>query len=171
MPAKKQPTMPAKKQPIEREIRGTVQATNISPKGAVEGVLVKTESGMIQLNFPKHEPSTSAPAFSVGAKVCLRAKLETEEFEHPVYELSDAEASVEGVIARLNYARHGEINGFHLHDGTFVHLTPDVATEYDLRIGYRAAVTGKRKQGEAALVIDARSVVLSKTAPRVSASS
>ncbi|HYQ14150.1 MAG TPA: hypothetical protein VEQ58_00270 [Polyangiaceae bacterium] len=159
----------SKKQPIAREIRGTVTATNISPKGVVEGVLVDTGKGLIQLNFPKHAARGSSATFTVGQQLQLQAKLETDEYEHPVYELAETETSVAGAITRLNYARHGEINGFHLDDGTFVHLTPEIASEYDLRVGAHAAASGALRLGDAATVIDARRVELSKPPRRARA--
>jgi hypothetical protein len=141
-------------------LRGKVRAFNVSPKGHIEGALFDTRDGPVQVNFPKSEAERLAGAMSVGATVDLRGALQTDEFEHPVYLVEDGveDTHVSGTIVRLNHALHGETNGCHLDDGTFVHLKPEGARKSRLRVGERIKVFGARRSGPAAVVLEARSV-------------
>ncbi len=141
-----------------RQLRGTVLAFNISPKGDIEGALVETATGTAQLNFPKHAAAAMANTMRVGSKVDVAADEEPDEGDHPVYRASDEAAVVRGTIVRLNYALHGEVNGCHLDDGTFVHLKPDAAKKHKLRIGDKIKATGSRRSGADAVVLEAKSL-------------
>ncbi len=134
-------------------LRGRVLALNFSPKGDIEGLLLGTDEGMAQVNLPKD----SAPSedCTIGATVSLRVDAEDQHGEHPVYRLADQRTVVSGVVARLNYARHGEVNGFVLENGPFVHLKPDGARKHDVRVDEHVTVSGVRRQGSAIAVIDA----------------
>jgi len=141
------------------QLRGKVLAYNISPKGHIEGVLIETDSGLAQLNFPKH--GADARMMTVGAKVDVAVELEHDRGDHPVYASSDAEVYATGTILRLNYALHGDVNGCHLDDGTFVHVKPDEAKGYDLRVGAKITATGSRRVGADAVVLDAETIKVS----------
>ncbi|MEO7730840.1 MAG: hypothetical protein ABIY55_07715 [Kofleriaceae bacterium] len=142
------------------QLRGKVLAFNISPKGHVEGVLIETDSGVAQLNFTKH--GADARMMRVGAKVDVAVELEHDRGDHPVYAPSDAEFHATGTIVRLNHALHGDINGCHLDDGTFVHIKPDEAKGYDLRIGAKVTASGSRRFGADAVVLDAHTIQVSE---------
>jgi hypothetical protein len=137
-------------------LRGEVTAFNISPKGHIEGVLLRTSSGRAQVNFPKRGSEALPGSMKVGSKVALQVELKSDEEEHPVYELCDAEAEVTGTVVGLNYALHGEVNGCHLDDGTFVHLKPEGAKRHALRVGNKVRATGVRRAGPSCVVLDAR---------------
>jgi hypothetical protein len=140
------------------QLRGEVSAFNISPKGHVEGVLLETSKGRVQVNFPKHDSDALSASMKVRAKVALHVKLENDDEEHPVYELCDADAKVTGTVVRLNYALHGEVNGCHLDDGTFVHLKPEGAKKHSLRVGDKVEAIGTRRAGPSCVVLEAREV-------------
>jgi hypothetical protein len=144
--------------PSSSHLQGKVVAFNISPKGQVEGALVETTTGAVQLNFPKHAAETFARLMHVGSTVELQADLETDGGHHAVYRAADSDVETDGTIIRLNYALHGEVNGYHLDDGTFIHVTPDGAKKYELRVGERVKVYGPRRQGTDAVILEARSV-------------
>ncbi|HSY21530.1 MAG TPA: hypothetical protein VK841_05420 [Polyangiaceae bacterium] len=148
MPKHSQPSAPC-------QLRGEVVAFNIGPKGDVEGVLLATSTGAAQVNFPKHDSDSLARSMKPGTKVKLHVKLENDDEAHPVYQLCDARAEVTGTVMRLNYALHGEVNGFHLDDGTFVHLKPEGAKKHSLRVGDKVKAIGGRRVGPAAVVLDA----------------
>jgi hypothetical protein len=139
-------------------LRGKVVAFNISPKGHIEGALIETAAGAKQLNVSKHDAETLARSMRVGSMIDLQADLEADEGDHVVYRAEDSEAETDGTIIRLNYALHGEVNGCHLDDGTFVHVTPEGARKYELRVGERIKGSGPRRQGADAIVLQARSV-------------
>jgi hypothetical protein len=144
-------------------LRGRVTSFNVSPKGDLEGVLLQLRDGVAQLNFAKgaHEV---AERWAIGSNVVLRGVLEEEGFAHPVYRLEPEETSVRGKVARLNFARHGEPNGFVLEDGTFVHQKPDGAKKQRVRVGDRVRATGEVRVGRAATVLEATSVTREATA-------
>jgi hypothetical protein len=137
---------------------GKVVAFNISPKGHIEGALVGIPSGTVQLNFPKHSAETLARSMRVGSTIDVDAEIESDEGDHAVYRAKDSEVETDGNIVRLNYALQGEVNGYHLDDGTFVHVKPEGAQKYELRVGERVRVSGARHQGTDAVVLQARSV-------------
>lgn len=160
--------MPKESRPSSKRLRGELFAVNVSPKGHVEGALIATPAGTVQINFPKHEAEALARTMLVGSRVDLPAKLETAEFDHPVYVPSDldGEAEVTGKVVRLNYALHGEVNGFHLDEGTFVHLKPEGAKRCGVKVGESVIATGSRRRGSAAAVLEARKVTRPATRPR-----
>jgi hypothetical protein len=104
-------------------INGVILEYNISPRGTIEGVLVQHEGQVVQVNFP-HEALTVALA-AVGQVVNLAVEADPKlhkhpEGEHPVFQAACPEDSdpkhgeqiqLEGVVKRLNFARHGEPNG------------------------------------------------------------
>jgi hypothetical protein len=149
MPKHAQPSAPL-------QLRGEVVAFNISPKGDVEGVLLTTPTGDAQVNFPKHDGGSLSQSMKAGTNVTLHVKLENDHEAHPVYQLCDANAEVTGTVVRLNFALHGEVNGCHLDDGTFVHLKPEGAKKHSLRVGDKVRAIGSRRVGSAAVVVDAR---------------
>jgi hypothetical protein len=138
-------------------LRGRVTAFNVSPKGDLEGVLLEVRDGIVQVNFPKgaHE---AAERWALGSSVTLRGVLEEDGFAHPVYALEPEESTVRGKVARLNFARHGEPNGFVLEDGTFVHQKPEGAKKQRVRVGDLVRATGEMRQGRAAKVLEATAV-------------
>ena len=52
--------------------------------------------------------------------------------------------TVEGVVTRLNYARHGEANGVVLDGGDFLHLKPDGMKRVELKVGQPIKAHGSR---------------------------
>lgn len=155
--------MPKKNRLESTRVRGKLLAFNVSPKGHVEGALIETSDGTAQVNFPKHEAEALARTMTVGWAVDLEAELETEEFAHPVYVAPaiDAETELEGEVVRLNYALHGEANGFHLDDGTFVHVKPEGFKKCGVKVGDRVTASGSRRSGVAGAVLEARTVARS----------
>jgi hypothetical protein len=151
--------MPKKKPNGAQQLTGQVVSFNISPKGHVEGALLDVDGATIQVNFSKHEAESLARSLKVGAVASLNAELETDEYDHPVYIAhGGSEGPVRGSIVRLNYALHGEVNGFHLDDGTFVHLKPEGAAEFGPKIGEVVSATGQRKAGADCPVLEAEVV-------------
>jgi hypothetical protein len=160
--------MPKKNRLESTRVRGKLLAFNVSPKGHIEGALIKTLDGTAQVNFPKHEAEALARTMTAGSAVDLKAELETEEFDHPVYVASEMvdDAELDGKIVRLNYALHGEVNGFHLDDGTFVHLKPEGFKKSGVKVGDSVTATGSRRLGVAGAVLEARTVARSGKKPR-----
>lgn len=141
---------------------GVIVQFNYSPRGSVEGMLIRAEDRTVQVNVPPDAWPVMAHAVAIGQETRVAATAEPEspkhdEGDHPVYRLvsfnpSSEEpeevdpASVEGIVARLNYTRHGAPNGVVLESGDFVHLKPDGMRKTGLRIGDRIAAAGKARR-------------------------
>ena len=136
------------------QLRGNVLAYNISPKGHIEGALVETASGRVQINFPRHDAEALAQSMGVDSKIDILAELESSEGEHPVYRAADAAGEASGTIVRLNYALHGEVNGYILDDRTFLHVKPDGAKKHKLCVGEKVKATGSQRPGTDAVVLE-----------------
>lgn len=147
-----------KKRPSTNLLKGRVLSHNVSPKGHVEGILVESEDRVIQVNYPKHTATDLAKRLPIGSAVELTVELEDGEHDHPVYVTRDISAQASGKVVRFNYALHGEVNGYHLDDGTFVHVKPDGARRYKVAIGDRIVATGECRQGTDAVVMEAEQV-------------
>jgi hypothetical protein len=133
-----------------------VRQHNFSPKGDIEGLLLDTDTGPVQVNFP-HGPEAGAhptPSSGAAGRLVVAADHHAAKHEpgdHPVFEfVADADAGpeaasgnrAEGVVVRLNYARHGEPNGVVLDTGDFVHLKPHGMRRVALAVGRRVVAEG-----------------------------
>jgi hypothetical protein len=149
-----------KKARLHRDTRllGKVVAFNFSPKGHIEGALVDTDEGIAQLNFMRHAESMLGHSIHAGAVLDVAVELDSEKGDHPVYRVVDEEAKITGEIVRLNYSTHGEVNGYHLDEGTFVHVKPHGARKYDLHVGQRVVVIGRKHEGPDSMVMEATAV-------------
>jgi hypothetical protein len=155
----------AKKSDSPPRLRGTVLAFNISPKGQIEGALIETATGPTQLNFPKHAAEALARSMHVGSRLDIEAELETDEWDHPVYMAGSGAGEASGTIVRLNYALHGEVNGYHLEDQTFLHVKPEGAKKWKLRVGEQVKAIGSRRAGVHAVVLEVDAIERSGKRP------
>jgi hypothetical protein len=148
-----------------KHLNGIVQAYNFSPKGGVEGLLLTEGDRTVQVNIPSDASLMAAHAAAVGQAVQITASPEghpVPDAEHPVYRLISFEpsngtgaavdgpshegiVSVEGIVSRFNYARHGEPNGVVLDNGDFLHLKPDGMKKAGLRVGQEVAAEGRAR--------------------------
>ncbi len=140
--------------PTPSRIRGTVVAFNFSPKGHREGVVVQTPTGLTQVNFPKDPAELLARTTHLGSTVDLVAEADITGGDHPVYRATAPGSDVTGTVARLNFALHGEVNGYQLDDGTFLHVRPDGARRYRFNVGDRVRASGPQLHGPAAMVVE-----------------
>lgn len=140
---------------------GTIVQFNFSPRGGVEGLLLRNRDRTFQVNVPPDAWPLIGHAVAIGHEARVAAVPEPESpkhgaGEHPVYRLvtldppeespEDGPASVAGIVARFNYARHGEVNGVVLEDGDFVHLKPDGVKKLGLRVGQHIEAAGKARR-------------------------
>ena len=150
--------MPKSKKPSSELLHGRVAALNFSPKGHIEGVMLQTDTGLAQLNFPKHGGDGLTASMAVGKKVSVQACFSDQAKDHAVYTLSDEDAAVTGTVLRLNRALHGEVNGCHLDDGTFLHLKPEGAHQFKVKVGEVVKATGTRHAGRDAVVLEVQTL-------------
>jgi hypothetical protein len=138
--------------PIEpaEHIQGQLRHPIFSPKGGIEGVLIDIDGKPAQLLIDKHETDIAqtlallSQGQSIEVEASPAAPSEKGEGAHPVWDLhkllkvngrkpdakahaadADGQREFSGVVARLNYAKHGEANGVVLDSGDFIHLKPD----------------------------------------------
>jgi hypothetical protein len=151
----------------EETLSGVVQAYNYSPKGGVEGMLIQVGDRTLQVNLPHDLGLAIALTNAVGQSVKTTVEPEPEDKKHPkgehsVYRLVSLRATdgrvfrpagsgheeavtVEGIISRLNYAKHGEVNGVVLESGEFLHLKPDGMKHTELQVGQQVTASGRAR--------------------------
>ncbi|MDP9901336.1 hypothetical protein [Variovorax ginsengisoli] len=143
-------------------VEGQFEHLIYSPKGSVEGVLIDTDGVPTQFVFAPHDDAAVA-AFS-GLRAGQALVIEGSEQgpspkgepAHTVYDLqrlvsvdghppwpAQVSGAIEGTVARLNYARHGEPNGVVLDTGDFVHTKPDGLARLGLKVGDKVKAEGR----------------------------
>jgi hypothetical protein len=162
-----------------------IQGYNYSPKGDIEGALLREGDRTIQVNIPPHLGIAIALAVPIGQSVETTVEPEPElrkplEGDHLVYRLVDLKAAdgrvfalpdrgpeksltVEGIVDRLNYSKHGEANGVVLESGDFLHLKPDGMKRLGPGVGQRIRVEGRARLtplGTRAIEVDVANGVL-----------
>ena len=65
---------------------------------------------------------------------------------------------MQGIVKRINYARHGEANGVVLESGDFIHLKPEGMKHIGLKVGDQVTA-----EGTAALMPLGQQVIEAKT--------
>ena len=162
-------------------IEGTFQYLIFSPKGSVEGVLLEVANEPAQIVFERDD-ETSAGEFTAlkkGQNVVLRGRRQRPsakgESDHAVFgyvrliaidgrkpakRKPQKRAAFTGVVARFNYARHGEANGVVLDTGDFIHTKPHGLVGLKLAVGDKVSVDGDARPLEvgAGRVVDAERV-------------
>ena len=143
--------------------QGTVKGFNVSPHGTYEGLLLKTKTETVQINFPPEWATTLVEFAPAGSEVQVEGSPEKEKGHpsHPVYRLvrmksgkeqlsvtvlqEDDETPFSGRVERLNYALHGEVNGGILDTGDFLHLKPHGAAALGITVGMQVGGVGSTK--------------------------
>ncbi len=140
-------------------LTGTCERLLFSPKGSIEGLLLKFKAQTVQVSMPPHVGDSLAKSAGPGKRLRLLAipdhSPKTANAAHPVYqfealadaagnarEASNGATTLKGVVACLHYAKHGEPNGVILETGEFVHLRPHGIQAAGLDIGSKVSATG-----------------------------
>jgi hypothetical protein len=144
----------------EETLRCLVKAWNFSPKGIVEGLQVEADGYFAQIVFQHETGNDVARSITIGKTVDLVVETQplianAKPF-HTVYRFlsmrpsetsispaAPSSGTIAGIVARLNYARHGEANGVVLESGDFIHLKPDSMRQIELNIGDHIEADGK----------------------------
>jgi hypothetical protein len=128
--------------PAPEMFRGVLHDFNLSPKGGIEGFLLHADGKTVQINV------TPDIGFAV-----------VRGIGHPVFNLvkltgTDGKAlidaghgagemvTVQGVVKRINFARHGAANGVVLESGDFIHLKPEGMKKVALKVGDAVTAEG-----------------------------
>jgi hypothetical protein len=151
-----------------------------SPRGGIEGAMLMVGEDDLQLVFDPHDAAGVA-AFArmrTGTRVRVEARPQPAserhgEPAHQVYafeRLVDIEgraaaspaqearrAPYTGIVVRLNFARHGEPNGFVLDSGDFIHTRPEGMAQLRLGVGDRVEADGEARPlaGGSGVVVEA----------------
>jgi hypothetical protein len=141
-------------------LSGQLQQILFSPKGGIEGLLVRVGSKSIQISMKPDAADTTALTKAVGKLIEIKGSADhspkTKEGAHPVYKLdvitkiackavkSNGDApSISGVVAAIHYAKHGEPNGVVLESGEFIHTRPHGMKKLKLDVGSKVVAYGE----------------------------
>jgi hypothetical protein len=183
-PAEQETSQPRPKRAVKNhertleKFRGALQDFNLSPKGGIEGFVLHLEGQTVQVNVTPDVGFAVVRGIGQNVEATVEAEPATAKSskgEHPVYNLvtlhgadgkvlifsrnDDGDvATVQGVVKKINYTRHGEANGVVLESGDFVHLKPAGMKRVALKIGDQVTA-----QGPSALMPLGQQVIEAKT--------
>ncbi|WP_295687557.1 hypothetical protein [uncultured Nevskia sp.] len=144
-------------------INGICEQLLFSPKGHIEGALIRIDGQTVQLNVDPGIGVELARDCGPGKPLHVLAVADqshkTAEANHRVYKFeSFANASnlgidqigadpdntmIEGVVGAIHFARHGQPNGVMLQTGEFIHLRPEGMAYAELEIGSKVKAVGE----------------------------
>jgi hypothetical protein len=141
-------------------LSGQLEHLLFSPKGGIEGLLVKVGSTSIQVSMDPGTADAAVLAKAVGRAIEIKGSADdspkTKQGAHPVYKLkvitklagkavepNDDINPVIGVVARIHYAKHGEPNGVILESGEFIHTRPPAMKKLKLKVGSKVVAHGE----------------------------
>ena len=160
-------------------INGTCQRFLFSPKGAIEGALIKQKDTLVQVNVAAGHGAAFASAAGAGKRVRMRAvpdrSPKSANAAHPVYRFEcfadisglaveppkahSGKAKIDGIVAALHFARHGQPNGVILESGEFIHLRPEGMVRTGLEVGSEVRAVGELRMTQLGTpLLEARSV-------------
>jgi hypothetical protein len=139
---------------------GHLQQLLFSPKGGIEGLLIKVNSKSIQLSMEPEKADAGALAEAIGEPIEVKGSVDhshkTKEAAHAVYKLTvitklggkafkpnGAAHPISGVVATIHYAKHGEPNGVMLESGEFIHTRPPGMKKLKLDVGSKVVAQGE----------------------------
>jgi hypothetical protein len=143
-------------------LSGELQQLLFSPKGGIEGLLMKGGSTSIQVSMDPATVDASALADALGKPIVAQGSPDhspkTKDGVHPVYKLeaitkiggkalkpNGAGHPVSGVVASVHYAKHGEPNGVILESGEFIHTRPPGMKKLKLEVGSKVVALGEMR--------------------------
>jgi hypothetical protein len=165
------------KKPVSLDVR--LEYPLLSPRGTIEGAIVVDGQKQIHQLVVDDDPvlehalRTAKPGARLSVLAQAAAPSPKGKGDHPVWTVaslssvngkpanSERATAVSGRVARINFARHGEPNGYVLDNGHFVHVKPHGFKALDIGIGDRLEAEGEPRamlpDGES-WVVDARTV-------------
>jgi hypothetical protein len=141
-------------------LSGELQQVLFSPKGGIEGLLMKVGWTSIQMSMDPATVDVAALANAVGKPIEAEGSPDhspkTKDCMHPVYKLNSitkiggkalkpdgACHLVSGVVASVHFAKHGEPNGVILGSGEFIHTRPRGMKQLKLEVGSKVVANGE----------------------------
>ncbi len=149
--------------PSSELINGICQQLLFSPKGGIEGVMLKVKRAVVQVAVRPNESAALQRNATPGKRLRVLAVADhspkTADGEHAVYqflsfadatgqaiewaEADTANTTVKGIVASLHFARHGQPNGVMLETGEFIHLRPQGMALVGLGVGSKVSAVGE----------------------------
>jgi hypothetical protein len=142
-------------------LSGHLEQLLFSPKGGIEGLLLKVDAKSIQVSMKPGSADANALNEAVGKPIEVRACADhspkTKDGAHPVYQLncitklagkafkSNRMKPIEGVVAHFHYAKHGEPNGVILESGEFIYTRPPGMKKLNLQVGSKVIAHGEAR--------------------------
>ena len=137
------------------KLNGTFLQVVYSPKGGVEGFLLRISGQPMQVVVDKHDEKTAhlVTGLVAGQAIIVSTQdmppSDKGDGEHPVRafqklvsvdgalppKAAAKGAGYSGKIVRFNYAKHGTPNGYVLDSGDFIHVKPDGFIKLKLSVG------------------------------------
>jgi len=144
-----------------QSLSGQLQRLLFSPKGAIEGLLLKVDSQPIQVSMKPGSADSKVLSSAVGKPIEVEASADhspkTKNGAHAVYQLnsitklagkafkSNGTQPINGVVANIHYAKHGEPNGVILESGEFIYTRPPGMKKLKLRVGSKVIAHGEAR--------------------------
>jgi len=157
-------------------ISGELQQLLFSPKGGIEGLLIKAGAKSLQVSMDPADTDAGLFADMIGKPIELTGSPDhspkTENAAHLVYKLHSITKlagkvvsrlhdtqPISGVVKHMHYAKHGEPNGVIIESGEFIHLRPPGMKKLKLKVGSKVVARGDiRMTVLGTLLIEAREV-------------
>jgi hypothetical protein len=144
-------------------IHGTCQQLLFSSRGRIEGALIETNDGVVQISIPREKAGVLAQLTGPGRPLRVLAvhhrSAKAPAGDHPVFKfqsfadangqaLKRAQAklphsTIKGVVSAWHFARNGLPNGMILETGEFVHLRPKGMVAAAVAIGSKLIALGE----------------------------
>ena len=188
----RQASSPLENQPVSPKqdelLKGRFQYLIFSPKGSVEGLLIEAAHTSTQIVFDRHDKE-SPLAFETlvkGQQLAVRAKrrhprkkskggnavfdfgrLLSIDGHKPIKKKGTTSVTFTGVVARFNFARHGEPNGVILDSGDFIHTKPHGLVGLALKVGDKVSARGASRSLKVGrgMVVEAKLINGKRIAP------
>jgi hypothetical protein len=143
-------------------IHGTCEQLLFSPKGGIEGALVKMKGAVVQVSVSPDKGAALAQVAGPGRRLRVLATPDdspkTAAGAHPVFKFESfadvsgqaiklvhedpEQTTIKGLVGSWHFARHGEPNGVILETGEFIHLRPHGMAAAGLDIGSKVNAVG-----------------------------
>lgn len=143
-------------------LSGTLRQLLLSPKGALEGLVLDIRGAPVQVSMTPGTLDAIALQRAIGQRISVKATPDlspkTKHGAHPVFTLdsvtaiagkrmkatkaSNGTGPLRGVVSEIHYARHGEPNGVILQTGEFIHLRPHGLRQSGLTVGAKVSARG-----------------------------
>jgi hypothetical protein len=140
-------------------LSGRLEQLLFSPKGGIEGLMLKVDSKPVQVSMKARSVDAHALNEAVGKPIEVQASADhsPKTNAHPVYQLDsitklagrafklNGTQPTEGVVAHIHYAKHGEPNGVILESGEFIHTRPRGMEKLNLHVGSKVIAHGEAR--------------------------